>query len=192
MSSTTLSHRTIVDAVIPGEGALRDTLLVTGGAALTAVCAQVTIPWQPVPFTLQTLSVMLCGLAFGAKRGALSQVLYILIGGMGLPVFSQGQHGVNILFGSTGGYLLSFALVAALLGWLAQRDWTKNIWTTAASMAIGSTFILACGATWLSAYIGWPHALAGGVVPFIIPEIMKAAVVIVALPSAWQLIGAKR
>jgi biotin transport system substrate-specific component len=189
VSSTTFTRRTIVDAVIPGEGLLRDLLLVVGGTALTAVCAQVTIPWQPVPFTLQTLSVMFCGLALGARRGALSQLLYVLIGGIGLPVFAQGHHGISILFGSTGGYLLSYTFVAAILGWLAQRGWTRKAWKTAAAMAIGDGIILACGATWLSAYIGWHSALTGGVIPFIIPEFIKAAIVIIALPSAWKLVG---
>lgn len=189
MSLTTLSQKTIVDAVIPGEGALRDTLLISGGAALTAICAQVTIPWNPVPFTLQTMSVMLCGLALGTKRGALSQLVYILIGAMGAPVFQHGDHGLTALFGSTGGYLLSFAVVASLLGGLAQRGWTRNLWKTAGAMLIGDGLVLACGALWLSAYIGAQAAFSGGVVPFIIPEVLKAAVVIVALPSAWQLLG---
>jgi biotin transport system substrate-specific component len=189
MSSTAIARRTIADALIPGEGATRDALLVTGGSVLTAICAQITIPWQPVPFTLQTLSVMLCGLALGAKRGAASQLLYVLIGGVGLPVFAHGQHGATVLFGSTGGYLLSFAVVAAVLGRLAETGWTRSVWKTSAAMVIGSAVVLTCGAAWLSAYIGGQAAIAGGVTPFIIPEIMKAVVVIVALPSAWAVVG---
>ncbi len=187
MNSITLSHKTIVDAVIPGEGVARDTMLVVGGTALTAICAQVTIPWQPVPFTLQTLSVMLCGLALGPKRGALSQLLYVGIGAAGIPVFAQGKYGVNVLFGASGGYLLSFAIVAGILGLLAQRGWTKSIWKTAAAMAIADTFVLGFGALWLSAYIGGQAAFNSGVAPFIVPEVMKAVIVILALPLAWTL-----
>ncbi len=189
MNATTLSQKTIVDAVIPGEGALRDATLIVGGTALTALCAQVTIPWQPVPFTLQTLSVMLCGLALGVKRGTLSQLLYVFVGALGVPVFAQSRHGVDVLAGATGGYLLAFVAVAALLGWLAQSGWTRNVLKTVAAMAIGNAVILAIGAAWLSAFIGWQAAVNQGVVPFIVPEIMKATVVILALPAAWKLLG---
>ena len=187
MYSTTLSQKTIVDAVIPGEGALRDTMLIAGGVALTAVCAQVTIPWQPVPFTLSTLSVMLCGLSLGVKRGVLSQLLYVLLGVAGVPVFAHGASGMQAIAGMTGGYILAYAVVAAVLGWMAQNGWTKNVWKTAAAMAIGAAIVLSCGAAWLSAFIGWQAAVKGGVVPFVIPEILKAVVVIMALPAAWQL-----
>jgi len=187
MSSITLSQKTIVDSVIPGEGVLRDTMLVVGGVALTAVCAQITIPWQPVPFTLQTLSVMLCGLALGAKKGLLSQLLYIAIGAAGAPVFQNGSYGWHVIVGSTGGYIVSFAIVSALLGSLAQSGWTKNVWKTAAAMAIGSAIILGVGSAWLAGFIGWPSAFKGGVAPFVVPEILKAAVVILALPAAWKI-----
>ena len=188
MSSTAIRSNTIVDAIIPGTGVLRDSMLVVGGAALTAVCAQVTIPWQPVPFTLQTLSVMLCGLTLGAKRGGLSQLLYVTVGALGMPVFAEGKFGAHVLFGTTGGYLLTYAFVAALLGWLADKGWTKSIGKTAAAMAIGDALILGIGATWLSAYIGLVPAIRGGVAPFLLPEVMKAAIVILALPSAWRIL----
>ena len=189
MSSTALRSPTIVDAVIPGSGVLRDSVLVVGGAALTAVCAQVTIPWQPVPFTLQTLSVMLCGLSLGVKRGALSQLVYVSAGIAGVPVFAEGKFGFHIITGATGGYLLSYALVAALLGLLAERGWTRTVWKTAAAMAIGDGNILAIGAAWLSAYIGWKGAIQHGIAPFLVAEVMKAIVVIVALPTAWKIAG---
>lgn len=187
MSSTALRNVPIVDAIVPGAGVLRDAALVVGGASLTAVCAQISIPWQPVPFTLQTLSVMLCGLALGTKRGALSQLIYIGAGIAGLPVFQGGKFGMHFLVGATGGYIVAFAVAAALLGFLAEKGWTRSVPKTAAAMVIGDGLVLTIGALWLSTFIGGKDAILLGVAPFIVAEIMKAVVVVVALPSAWKL-----
>ena len=187
MSSTVLRGTPIIDALVPGAGVLRDTALVVGGASLTAVCAQISIPWQPVPFTLQTMSVMLCGLALGSKRGALSQLLYVSAGVAGLPIFEGGKFGMHILMGATGGYLLAFSIVAALLGFLAEKGWTRSVPKTAAAMLVGDGLVLAFGAVWLSAFIGGRAAFEHGVAPFLVAEILKAVIVIVALPSAWKL-----
>ena len=188
MSSTALRKAPIVDAIVPGTGVLRDSLLVLGGAVLTFAGAQISIPWQPVPFTLQTLSVMLCGLTLGSRKGLLSQLLYVGVGAAGIPVFAEGKFGLQTTFGSTGGYILSFLIVSALLGKLSELGWTQNVWKTAAAMLVGSVINLGLGAIWLSTFIGGPNALLHGVVPFLIPEAMKAAVVILALPSAWKLL----
>ena len=187
MSSTALRNVPIVDAIIPGAGVLRDAALVVGGASLTAVCAQISIPWQPVPFTLQTMSVMLCGLALGTKRGALSQLVYVGAGISGLPVFEGGKFGMHILAGATGGYIVAFAIAAALLGLLAEKGWTRSMTKTAAAMLIGDGLVLTIGALWLSRFIGGKDAILHGVAPFIAAEIMKAVVVMIALPSAWKL-----
>jgi biotin transport system substrate-specific component len=133
------------------------------------------------------MSVMLCGLALGTKRGALSQLLYVGAGVAGLPVFEGGKFGLHILLGATGGYLAAFAIAAALLGFLAKQGWTRSVPKTAAAMLIGDSLVLTIGALWLSAFIGGKAAIAHGVAPFLVAEIMKAAVVIVALPSAWKL-----
>lgn len=186
MSSPSLTKPAIFDAIIPGTGVLRDAMLITGGALFTTLGAQITIPWQPVPFTLQTLSVMLCGLTLGSRKGMLSQLLYIGLGAIGIPVFAQGKFGLQPIMGATGGYIVSFALVAAVLGWLAERNWTKTPLRTGAAMIIGSVVTLGIGAAWLSTSIGAKGALLAGVVPFLLPEAMKALVVLVALPSAWK------
>ncbi|MDR3691500.1 MAG: biotin transporter BioY [Fimbriimonas sp.] len=188
MSTLTLRRTPFVDAVLPGSGVVRDTLLIGGGTALTIVAAQVTIPWQPVPFTLQTLAVMFCGLAMGAKRGALSQMLYVAIGATGAPIFAQAGSGWHTMTGLTGGYILSFAVVATLLGFLAERGWTRTVWGTASAMAIGVALNLGLGAAWLSAFIGWKSAAVHGILPFLAPEALKAAIVIAALPAAWKFV----
>ncbi len=186
MSSAAIRSTTLADALIPGTGVARDLLLTVGGTALTAAAAQVTIPWHPVPFTLQTLSVMLCGLSLGWRRGGLSQLLYLAAGAAGVPVFASFSAGFHVFGGATAGYLITYPFVAALLGWLAEKNWTKSILGTAAAMAIGDGIILLCGASWLSMFIGWKGAIQHGIAPFVVAEIVKAAVVTGLLPSVWK------
>lgn len=92
---------------------------------LTAISAQVSIPIKPVPFTLQTMIVLLAGAFLGSKNGAYSQVLYILLGAIGLPVFAytaDGTMGIARLMGPTGGYLLAFPVAAYLVGYLTEKN----------------------------------------------------------------------
>lgn len=92
-------------------------------AAFTAVCSQIAIPlpFTPVPINLATLSVFLSGIFLGAKYGTLSQIVYLLLGLVGLPVFSHFSSGPAIVFGPTGGYLIGYALAAFLIGLLTQK-----------------------------------------------------------------------
>lgn len=85
-------------------------------ALLTAIGAQIELPHQPVPFTLQTFFVLLAGGVLGWRNGLLSMTLYVGIGAMGMPVFSGGGFGLVRLLGPSGGYLLSFPVAAALIG----------------------------------------------------------------------------
>ncbi|RPI80112.1 MAG: biotin transporter BioY [Desulfobacteraceae bacterium] len=118
-------------------------------AALTAIGANLTIPLPLVPLTLQTFFVFLAGALLGATHGGLSLIIYVLLGLIGLPVFSRGQSGLGVLLGPTGGYLFGFIVAAFLIGILI--DFKKNsgvIWMILA-MSIGLLVIYACGVTQL-------------------------------------------
>jgi biotin transport system substrate-specific component len=117
---------------------------------LTAIAAQVTIPAKPVPFTLQTMAVVLAGAFLGPKKGAYSQLLYLGMGSIGLPVFAQvpdGYFGFASLFGPTGGYLLSFPLAAYLTGLILLKN--KSYMTNVIAMFAGNILILVAGAIYL-------------------------------------------
>lgn len=169
---------------------VRDLALVLGGATATALAAQVAVPWQPVPFTLQTLSVYLTGIALGSKRGAASMGLYIGAAALGAPVLSGALGGLNAVTGATGGYLAGFVLSAFLLGKLAERGWDRKAWTMVAAMFLAEVIILGLGSLWLTPFVhGYANALKAGVLPFLLPEVGKMALVCAGLPLAWQFLG---
>lgn len=161
------------------------------GSLVVAALAQVAIPlpWTPVPVTGQTLGVLLVGAALGAKRGAAALLLYLAEGAAGLPVFAAGTAGVAKFFGPTGGYLLAFPLAAALVGGLAVRGFDRRVGTTVVAMALGTILVLAAGALWLSAFVGWERVWVAGVVPFLPGAVIKIGVASAALPLAWRWIG---
>jgi biotin transport system substrate-specific component len=100
---------------------LAQTFWVALFAAATALSARLEVPHQPVPYTLQTLVVLLSGAFLGARNGAISQILYLAAGIAGAPVFAGGAFGVARLLGPTGGYLLAFPAAAAVTGFLIQK-----------------------------------------------------------------------
>jgi biotin transport system substrate-specific component len=179
-------NSTLAQQLFPSRSLAKDATLVVAGAALTVICSQIAIPWIPVPFTLQTFAVLLCGLVLGARRGMLAQVAYVVGGAAGLPVFIKFGAGMGHLAGPTGGYLLGFVLAAGLVGVLAERGWDRKVGLTALAMAAGTIVILACGFAWLSLLVGADKALWGGVIPFLAGDAVKAAAVALVLPTAWR------
>jgi len=176
----------LADRVFP-RTLLMDVVLVVAGAALVTVLAQVAIPLWPVPITGQTLAVLLVGSTLGAVRGAISMVLYALLGLIGLPVFSDGSHGATVLFGATGGYIIGFIISAALVGWLAERQWDRKILKAIVTFVAGSVVVFAVGLPWLAVVLhtDLPTTLQYGLYPFILGGVIKAAIAAGLLPLAW-------
>ncbi|HUI09160.1 MAG TPA: biotin transporter BioY [Bacteroidota bacterium] len=114
----------------------------------TAAGARLEIPHTPVPYTLQTLVVILSGAFLGARNGFLSQAAYIALGASGAPFFAGGASGVAVLAGPTGGYLLAFPFAAALVGALTAHRHTLT--RTALAMAAGLVVIFSLGAVQLA------------------------------------------
>ena len=144
------------------QGVASQMMWITLFAAATAVGARVEIPHQPVPYTLQTLFVLLSGAFLGARNGAMSQMLYLAVGLLGAPVFSMGGFGLAKLLGPTGGYLLAFPAAAAIVGYLVQQRRTLA-WSFVA-MAVGLVVIFASGTIQLYAiyFKNWSDAFSAG------------------------------
>jgi biotin transport system substrate-specific component len=161
--------------------------------ALTALTARITIelPFSPVPVTLQTLAVVLSGLVLGARGGAVAQLLYLGLITTGLPVDARGL-GPAAFFGPTAGYLLGFVPAAFVTGWLAEHFASRSWWGNFAAAIAGMLTIYLVGASWLAVMLGsWQKAWLGGVVPFILLDLGKAAIVAAVAESGKHLLGTK-
>lgn len=139
----------------------------------TAMAAQVAVPVQPVPFTLQTMLVLLSGAFLGARNGAISQILYVLMGVVGIPVFANFSLGMGVLFGPTGGYLLSFPLAAFIVGYIVKEN--SSFVTVVLAMLAGSLLILLFGSMYLGLFFmdSWREAFIAGAAVFSIWGVIK-------------------
>ncbi|HEV7950164.1 MAG TPA: biotin transporter BioY [Glaciihabitans sp.] len=164
-----------------------DAALVVAGAALTAVAAQIAVPLWPVPITGQTLAVLLVGSTLGAARGALSMVLYAILGVVGLPIFSDASSGLAVLTGTTGGYIVGFIASAALVGWVAERAGDRKFLGAALAFGAGTIVTFAFGMIWLAAVLGTDLAktLEYGLYPFIIGGVVKSLLAASIIPVVW-------
>lgn len=157
---------------------LRSMIYASMLGALTAIGAYIIIPFPIVPITLQTLFVYIAGGLLGGYLGALSQIIYLLIGIIGLPVFSGGKAGFGILIGPTGGYLIGFVIAAFIIGKLIKMKEPSGFLWVIFSMIIGTLIIYLFGVIQLSliAKLDIMKSLSVGVLPFLIGDTLKIIV----------------
>jgi len=170
-----------------------------GFALLTWAGARVSVPlpFTPVPFTLQPMVVLLGGAALGSRLGMSAQILYLLVGIAGLPVFAASPvlpQGALRLLGPTGGFLWSYPVAAFVAGVLAERGLDRRYITSVVAMACGLAVIFAGGVTWLALFarpagVGFDAALRTGFYPFIPADIFKVFVAAAIMPTLWRMIG---
>ena len=179
---------TLADFAAPRDRWLTSALLIVGASLATAVAAQaeIRLPWTPVPITGQTLAVLLTGVLLGARRAFLAQMLYLLEGCAGLPVFAGGAAGALHLVGPSGGYLVGFPFAALVTGFLAERAWDRKPVTMFATMLAGSAVIFALGLAQLSRFLPADQVLQAGLVPFIAGDLLKSGLAAGAFPLVWR------
>ncbi len=164
--------------------------------ALTAAAAQFTVPvpFTAVPFTLTPLVVLLMGAALGSRLGAAAQIAYLAAGIAGLPVFAPNlvlPPGAARLLGPTGGYLLAYPVAAFVAGFLAERGWDRSFLSSLAAMLAGLAVIYLGGLASVFAYAGsFQAAILQGIVPFVVPDLVKAVMAAMLLPTAWRFLSA--
>jgi biotin transport system substrate-specific component len=200
----TPTYDTLAQRLVPRQGILSNQwvyslMLALGGSWFVALCAQISIPlgFTPVPITLQTMGVMLAGSLLGTRLGTLALLLYVAQGAIGLPFFSDGNSGVQVLYGATAGYIAGFIAAAALVGWLAERGWDRHVGLTVLGMTLGSVLIYVPGVLWLSTFpagdggaaMGLAEAFRLGVLPFLFGAAVKIGVSAAVLPGGWKLLG---
>jgi biotin transport system substrate-specific component len=187
--------KVLADRIYSGEGIAADALRIVAANILLALCAHIVIPLPgtPVPITGQTFAVLMVAVLLGARRGAITLILYLLEGAAGLPVFQPlGLPGLARFAGPTAGYLFSYPFAAFVTGWLVERgakignarDGGSSLsgLPLIGALLSGEAIIFACGCAWLALFLrmGWSAALSQGALPFILGEIIKMALIVVA------------
>lgn len=169
-----------------GKGKTYDMAYIAAFTVLIAICSWISIP-AVVPFTLQTFAVFLAVTVLGGKRGTMAVTLYVLLGAIGLPVFSEFTGGLGVILRNTGGYIIGF-IFSALVMWLMESLFIKKLpakYTLviqAVSMVFGLLACYAAGTAWFmfvymkdAGPIGLTTVLGWCVIPFIIPDVAKIA-----------------
>ena len=150
-------------------------------AAILCVCSVVTIPIGPVPITLGLFGIMLTAVILGAKKGAISVLVFILLGAVGLPVFSGFKGGVGVLLGPTGGYIWSYIIVALFIGRFAAKEYDNKWFAILRIFVVCLIGIVICYALGTVQFMivrkmDFVKSLSLCVIPFIPFDICKAAV----------------
>lgn len=175
------------------RAAVTNVLLLLAGTGVVAVLAQISVPlpFTPVPLTLGTLGALLVGAALGPWRATASLALYAIGGAAGVCWFAGGASGWAF---ASFGYVLGFVLAAALAGTLARRGADRSVWGSAGLMVLGTLSVYAAGVPWLALFLGIDagEALRLGVLPFLVGDVVKAALVAGLLPAAWALVARTR
>lgn len=163
----------LVDLARPKAQSLRIVFDCLAGSLFLGLMAQLAIGlwFSPVPLSLWSLGILLVGATFGSKKGALIVMAYLAEGAIGLPMFAGLSGGVAALCGPTGGYLFGSILVAFSVGALLEKGW-KN----ASAFFVGSALLLICGTLWLACFFGIKNALAWGLYPFLIGDLIKVGI----------------
>lgn len=158
---------------------------------LTAAAAQLSfpLPFTPVPFTIQPMIVLVGAAVLGSRLGALSQICYLMLGVIGLPVFAfspELPQGFLRLLGPTGGYLIAYPIAAFVTGLLAERGLDRRYLSSIVAMSAGLSIIFAGGVLWIARLAGLETALATGLYPFIVVDVIKVIAAGLVLPTAWK------
>jgi biotin transport system substrate-specific component len=178
----------------------QEVLLVLAGTAILAISAKIKVPFYPVPMTLQTFAVMAIAAAYGMRLGVITVIAYLAEGALGLPVFTNTPPaiaGPAYFLGPTGGFLAGFILLALIVGYAADRGWDRSIVKLFAAMVVADVVVFALGFTWLAWFaaipngasgIGAEKAFAGGVVPFVLGDLLKIALATLLVRAGWTLV----
>jgi biotin transport system substrate-specific component len=181
-------------AAFPRANLITDVLLVLAGTGLVAACAQVSIPFEPVPVTGQTFAVLLVGSSLGAIRGAASLVLYLWLGVAGAPIYAHQNSGWDVIVSASGGYIVGFVIAAAVTGFLAERQWDRRFSSSIGAMLTGNVIIYAVGLPWLAVVLNtnFETTLEYGLYKFVPGDLLKLYLAAAVLPTAWRLVARVR
>lgn len=196
--TTATTARPLVSLALPESGTSRLAVqlgLAIAGTLVLTLAAKTKVVLGPVDMSLQTLAIFLIAASFGMRLGVATLLLYLAEGAMGFPVFQSTPEkgiGVAYMLGTTGGYLAGFVAMAAIVGWAADRFWDRNPLKLFGAMLTAEVVMLALGYAWLATIIGAEKSWQFGVVPFIVPDLIKVALASALVPAVWSLLPKHR
>ena len=183
-------HITLSNALWGSNSALRHAAFVVAGIAILAASAKIAVPMWPVPITMGTFAVLALGAAYGPRLGLATILGYMLVGALGFDVFAGSGEvsGLAYMKGSTGGYLLGFVLATVLLGYGATRGWDRSVIKMVGLLLAANVLIYVPGLAWLTVLYDMTalSAIKAGMVPYLIGDAVKLALVALLLPTAWK------
>lgn len=191
---------TLAQAFLGKSTLLRQVMMVIGGSMFIALAAQISVPFYPVPVTLQTLAVLMVGLSFGSRLGAATLLAYLAEGAAGLPVFANGMNGAAF-FGPSAGFLVGFVAMAWAAGYAVEKRIARGFFTTAIVGIVISAALYIPGLAWPmgvakmagieASWIGkdfasyyWVYFMK----PFLIGDAVKAVLAALVVTGAWYAI----
>lgn len=168
---------------VPERTLLSDVGLVVAFSLFNALLAHIAIPlpFTPVPITGQTFGVLVTGAVLGARLGSSAMLLYLAEGFVGLPVFAAAPGAFSY------GYLAGFVVAAFIVGWLADRGWTRDWRLTIAAMLAGEVAIYVFGLLWLARFVPADEVLALGLYPFLLGDAIKLVLAAAVVPTGWRI-----
>ncbi len=158
---------------------------VLAGTLALALASQISVPMVPVPITMQTFAITMIGALYGWRLGAITILAWLGEAMVGFPVLAGGAGGIAPFMGPTAGYLVSFPIIGALVGWLAECGWSGDRVVRSFLAHLSANILcLAIGGAWLAALIGAEKGWLLGVAPFILGAVLKSALAAAVLKTA--------
>jgi biotin transport system substrate-specific component len=192
--ATEITARPLVELTLPENRAMRlvtQAFLAVAGTVFLAMSAKTKVVLGPVDMSLQTLAIFLLAAAYGSRLAVATVLLYLAEGAFGLPIFqSTPEKGIGLAYmlGTTGGYLAGFVAMAAIVGYAADRGWDRSFFKLLGAVLVAEVVMTAMGFAWLAHLIGAEKAWQFGVVPFIVPDLIKVVLAAAIAPAAWSLL----
>ena len=189
-------NMTLATALWGTNSALRFGALMVAGIMILAISAKIAVPMWPAPITMGTFAVLALGAAYGPKLGMATILGYMAVGALGFDVFAGTGGAVNglaYMMAGTGGYLFGFVLATMLLGYGATRGWDRSVWKMAGLLLAANALIYVPGLAWLMQLYGWEisKAVELGMLPYLVGDAVKLALVALLLPGLWKLLKGK-
>ncbi len=162
-------------------------VLLFAGVVVLAICAQLKVPFYPVPITMQTLAVMLIGFTYGARLGSSTVLVYLSLGAIGAPVFAGGA-GLAYMSGPTGGYLFGFLVAVYIIGYVTEKGYGRTFISTLLLALLGTIVFYVFGVAWLTTILGFEKAIKFGLIPFLYGDVLKMFLLAFSVPATWKLV----